>query len=263
MSKITTNDCKNKLVDLFPDTESKDWKRTKKYKNEDGLYCRDFENHISGETATLLESNNQLVLVSKEQYSFVMYKYDQSHFEWLVYFGVDEEEEEQDCENLRDKITTILSSNNLEDKLDELDAPNYSCDDDNVSKIYKVLVNNGFIYNKAMMPPTSVIFDDTNFITPVVSNKIYSQVDLMKIMEHESNNILPQQYHPQLKNVLSNLAKEELEKFLLGFSQLNYSTNSHVLKETNLELITRIANPSKPNPTSMTIQESLRKKMGF
>lgn len=66
MSKITTEDCKNFLKNHFlklkVSTELSDWKRTKKFKNEDGLWCRDFSHPVLG-TKTILENNGILSIV--------------------------------------------------------------------------------------------------------------------------------------------------------------------------------------------------------
>lgn len=64
MSKISTDDCKNFLKASFP--EQNKWKRIKKYKNDAGQWCRDFESE-SGFATTLVEINEQLTLISQEQ----------------------------------------------------------------------------------------------------------------------------------------------------------------------------------------------------
>lgn len=64
MSKISTDDCKNFLKASFP--KQNKWKRIKKYKNEAGQWCRDFESE-SGFSTTLVEINEQLTLISQEQ----------------------------------------------------------------------------------------------------------------------------------------------------------------------------------------------------
>lgn len=61
MTKITTEDCKLFLQQQYPDLVAKLWKRIKKYKNEQGVWCRDFE-HGSGLSITLLELNGVLQL---------------------------------------------------------------------------------------------------------------------------------------------------------------------------------------------------------
>ncbi len=61
MSKITTEDCKNLLQQSYPDLAIKSWKRIKKYKNEQGEWCRDFE-HTTGLNITLIEHNGSLKL---------------------------------------------------------------------------------------------------------------------------------------------------------------------------------------------------------
>lgn len=65
MSKISTDDCKFFLVrtDEFFDTDEKDWKRTKKYKNENAEWVREFE-HKNGDSAWLLEKNGELSIIS-------------------------------------------------------------------------------------------------------------------------------------------------------------------------------------------------------
>ena len=66
MSKITTEDCKNYLINYYEKkeiiTQESEWKRVKKYKNEDGLWVRDFEHKIIG-MIHLIENNGQLMVV--------------------------------------------------------------------------------------------------------------------------------------------------------------------------------------------------------
>lgn len=64
MPKISTDDCKKFLKESFP--EQNNWKRIKKYKNNAGQWCRDFESE-SGFATTLIENNDQLTLISKTQ----------------------------------------------------------------------------------------------------------------------------------------------------------------------------------------------------
>lgn len=60
MSKITTEICKEYLIAEFKAkqivTQEKDWKRTKKYKNEDGNWIREFNNDNLG-SVSLIEKN--------------------------------------------------------------------------------------------------------------------------------------------------------------------------------------------------------------
>jgi len=59
MPKITTNDCKLFLSDLYKDKNGENWKRIRKFKDENGYICRDFK-HLDGELVTLIEKNSQL-----------------------------------------------------------------------------------------------------------------------------------------------------------------------------------------------------------
>lgn len=61
---ITTEDCKKFLSEIY-ETQSNNWKRTKKYKIGD-VWFRDFENDVDDYKATLKEKNGQLFLVPKE-----------------------------------------------------------------------------------------------------------------------------------------------------------------------------------------------------
>lgn len=56
----TTDDCKNFLVSLYPNTEKKSWKRTRKYKNTQGVVLRDFD-YPNGLTQTLVETASGLM----------------------------------------------------------------------------------------------------------------------------------------------------------------------------------------------------------
>lgn len=62
---FSTDDCKNLLVEKFPDTYAKEWKRVKKYKNDDKVVCRDFEHTVKG-VVVIAEKDSQLILVSQE-----------------------------------------------------------------------------------------------------------------------------------------------------------------------------------------------------
>lgn len=59
MSKITTEDCKLFLLDLYKDKKVTEWKRIRKFKDENGDSCRDFS-HSDGTSLALIEKNGQL-----------------------------------------------------------------------------------------------------------------------------------------------------------------------------------------------------------
>lgn len=59
MSKITTEDCKLFLLDLYKDKKVTEWKRIRKFKDENGDSCRDFS-HSDGTSLTLIERNGHL-----------------------------------------------------------------------------------------------------------------------------------------------------------------------------------------------------------
>ena len=63
MSALTTDDCKRKLVELYPATQAKSWKRTKKYLNGQKEWERVFECTQLGQTRTVLlvERAGQLI----------------------------------------------------------------------------------------------------------------------------------------------------------------------------------------------------------
>lgn len=58
---FTTNDCKLKLIEHYPETVIKDWKRVSKYKDTVQLVCRDFEHPQKG-IVTIKEINGALSL---------------------------------------------------------------------------------------------------------------------------------------------------------------------------------------------------------
>jgi len=62
---FSTDDCKVLLVDEFPDTSAKEWKRLKKYKNDNKMICRDFEHTVKG-IVVIEEKDSQLILVSQK-----------------------------------------------------------------------------------------------------------------------------------------------------------------------------------------------------
>lgn len=61
MSKLSTDDCKDFLVQHYPDSKRTQWKRVTKYKDDNGSICRDFNNPAVGDV-TLVEINGVLEL---------------------------------------------------------------------------------------------------------------------------------------------------------------------------------------------------------
>jgi len=61
MSKISTDDCKDFLMTTYPDSNRTKWKRVSKYKDANGLVCRDFNSPTVGDV-TLVEVNDTLEL---------------------------------------------------------------------------------------------------------------------------------------------------------------------------------------------------------
>jgi hypothetical protein len=68
MSEFSTEDCKKKLMELYPQTQAKFWKRTKKYKNDENQWQRDFDYTLAGHefSASLKEAGDILVEVSHQ-----------------------------------------------------------------------------------------------------------------------------------------------------------------------------------------------------
>lgn len=67
MRKTTTDDCKKYLVQTFNDKDTKtldkDWKRTKKYKDDNGLWIRDFNHPVIGDIS-LFEDENGILSIN-------------------------------------------------------------------------------------------------------------------------------------------------------------------------------------------------------
>ena len=61
MSKLSTDDCKDFLMQHYPDSKRTQWKRVSKYKDDTGCVCRDFNNPSVGDV-TLVEVNGSLEL---------------------------------------------------------------------------------------------------------------------------------------------------------------------------------------------------------
>lgn len=59
MSKLSTDDCKDFLMQHYPDSKRTQWKRVSKYKDDAGCVCRDFNNPSVGDV-TLIEVNDVL-----------------------------------------------------------------------------------------------------------------------------------------------------------------------------------------------------------
>lgn len=68
MSEFSTEDCKKKLMELYPQTQAKFWKRIKKYKNDENQWQRDFEYTQAGYefSVSLKEAENILIEVNSQ-----------------------------------------------------------------------------------------------------------------------------------------------------------------------------------------------------
>lgn len=64
MSNISTEDCKDFLTSKFPNSKRALWKRERKYKNDEGNWCRDFSNPDVG-NVSLVEVNSVLSFFKK------------------------------------------------------------------------------------------------------------------------------------------------------------------------------------------------------
>lgn len=65
MSKLSTDDCKDFLMQHYPDSKRTQWKRVSKYKDDAGCVCRDFNNPSVGDV-TLVEDNDVLSMKQVE-----------------------------------------------------------------------------------------------------------------------------------------------------------------------------------------------------
>jgi len=66
MSKISTTDCKQFLVNQFPETKTTLWKRVTKYKNTDGQTVRVFQ-YNDNKMIGLVENGNTLSIVKEDE----------------------------------------------------------------------------------------------------------------------------------------------------------------------------------------------------
>lgn len=71
MPKITTEDCKTFLLDLYKDKNGINWKRIRKFKDVNGDVCREFK-HSDGSVVTLLEKNSQLSVLLTNDYPVLL-----------------------------------------------------------------------------------------------------------------------------------------------------------------------------------------------
>ena len=77
MSNYTTEDCKKFLTEQYPNTLEKKWKRTKKYKDEGGIVCRDFS-YDNKHNVTLQETRHGLI--EKQNMEYIIEKNLPSHY---------------------------------------------------------------------------------------------------------------------------------------------------------------------------------------
>lgn len=63
MSELTTDDCKEFLVEEFPDTLKKDWKRVSKYKNNLEFIVREFKHTTKGSVFLMEDLDDELEIL--------------------------------------------------------------------------------------------------------------------------------------------------------------------------------------------------------
>ena len=66
MSDITTDDCKDFLTEVFPDTVKKQWKRLSKYKNNQHFVVREFSHPIKGNVFIIEDMDEELQIIDKD-----------------------------------------------------------------------------------------------------------------------------------------------------------------------------------------------------
>lgn len=265
MSKITTEDCKDKLIEIFGDSERSDWKRTKKYKNESGNWVRDFLNKETEESCSLVEINGDLErYLTKSDFSFSMYKYSPADDFYNVYFmmeGDDGDDEEVSEEPVRNMVDEIFK--NME--ISEESSPNYTCVESFAEKIYRTLVSKGLTFIPDYME-NSFIPDPKKSIDNK-TKPIGNYYDLIVILDKEAKNKLNDNIKEQAKDIIKHMSLENLQKFSFSSNILNnFSKNSgtFVLDEVKNEILDRIANPDKVrNIIEEDTLKSLSKKLGF
>lgn len=71
MSKVTTEDCKLFLLDLYKDKKVTEWKRIRKFKDENGDSCRDFS-HSDGTYLTLIEKMVNYPFCHQQKYKVLL-----------------------------------------------------------------------------------------------------------------------------------------------------------------------------------------------
>lgn len=265
MSKITTEDCKEKLIEFFDESESSDWKRTKKYKNEKGNWVRDFINKETEETCSLVEINGELErYVQKSDVSFAMYQYSATDDFYNIYFmmegddGSDEEVSEEPIRNLMDEIFPNM-------EISEQSSPNYTCAESVGEEIYRTLINNGLTYipdyvDIAFVPnPTLTI---GNSKQPVGGFH-----ELVLVLDKEEKNKLNDNIKAKAKEIIKHMSLENLQHFSSSSAKLGSlfkTSGTFVLNEVNNEIADRIANPDKVrNIIEEDTLKSLSKKLGF
>lgn len=157
MSKYTTNDCKNELVKLFPDSSKNEWKRTKKYKNEDKKWIRDFENANNGISVSLLENETGLEIYKKEtQFYFTIYKHDINDSEWNLELSHKDNESGEREECVREFLENIFKNEEVE----EIDSPLFSCSEQKALYVFNALSNNGAEFCESYVDKNNyIVFD--------------------------------------------------------------------------------------------------------
>lgn len=265
MSKITTQDCKQFLIEHYEDSNVSDWSRTKKYKNEHGFWIRDFINKKTQETVALKEQDGSLFLLEKEQsYPFVFYRKKGSpdDFEWSVYIGVEDEEDEEET----DKLTTLVYRLFPQNELSLLDGPNFSCEAKDAWKVHDTLIKAGWNFKADMVDNSYFEIFSPEKLKKISGKKInISAYTLIEALGRESKEKkLDPDYFKQVVFVVQNLEMPELLK-VHGFKKfLNPLPNSSIMAKIEKELIERKNNPNKTlHATTLSLSQVIGRKLGL
>lgn len=108
MSKITTEDCKLFLLDLYKDKKVVNWKRIRKFKDENGEFCREFK-HSDGMSVTLIEKNGQLSVLIQPDYPVLLSRKTTVNTEKSKNVSILSFVDESDKEHLKKTVFTLFN----------------------------------------------------------------------------------------------------------------------------------------------------------
>lgn len=267
---ITTQDCKQELIQQYPQTKASEWKRIKKTKDTHGVIVREFS-HPQYPSVCIFEHQGQLSRTHPIQsintqpmapngVSFVIYRYQTTDTTYNVYFC----HPQYDDDDFGSIVHQYLSPLFISDTLLELDAPHYHCDGAHVTQLYQQLVQAGFCYDGSLVNNQYDVFNINTYNSPTKNQAPGNQLTIFQYLSAEQQHPLNASSQQHALQTLQSLPLKDLTGICNMFAMMTIAPQSWLQAEIMKEYQDRIHNPNKPrNIVNTNMSDIIKRRLGL